>query len=660
MISESTLDLINREIDGETTPEESARVEALLTSDVEARETYESIRGVVDALALLGQEDPPASLAGEIARELRHRSRQPAEDRSSPLRSDSEGAVGSLFHAPDQPSDLPAVLPFDSGYKTSPHRITKERPMNNRKRIGILGGFATVAAALALFFFNWPPEPKDNQAASGAIGAVQKHREQQISSSDVILGDEATRRVENVVYADFLGDASKLSNLSAQLNAMISARSDFENKELASKNLANRDLANKNLSSRELASRQLASIETALSSHEVSLEQRMLANADEVLADIEALLENRGSTLQGRELASIETELRNLQLASRTLSNRALASRNLSNKELANRDLASKNLSNQELANRDLAHKNLSNQELQSFHEQLASLTRQLENRGLFARLENAQKSLASAEQEMASLEAKTLGSAADNLAMAQQQFEAFSAYQNRMVANSTPYLEAMVLEHQAIENARRQLADFDAFLASEVQMENKALNHQMDQMENVSGNLASEAERLESRALANMESRMESRNLQARALAGMSEMVQSMNRSLSSRQLQSQELQSIQKQLSSMQEMFAAQESQLEQRMLGQMDAELAAIGSYMESRTQLQAQFANRAMGNRNLGSRSLASFENYLSNVDRALDNRGKLQNRQLDNVSRGLASRVNQIESQIKSLAASSNE
>lgn len=547
--------------------------------------------------------------------------------------------------------------------------------MNTRKRIGILAGFGTVAAALALFFFNWPPEPKDNHSASGAIGAVQKHREQQISSSDVILGNEATRRVENVVYADFLGDASKLSNLSAQLNAMISARSDFENKDLANKNLANRDLANKNLSSRELASRQLASIEAALSSHEVSLEQRMLANTEEVLADIEALLENRGSTLQSRELASMQTELQNLQLASKALSSRALASRNLSNKELANQDLANKNLSNQDLANRDLANKNLSNQdlanrdlanknlssrELQSFSEQLASLTNQLENRGLFARLENVQKSLASAEQEIASLEAKTLGSAAENLAMAQQQLEAFLAYQNRMVASSTSYLEAMVLEHQAIENAQRQLADFDAFLASEVQMENKALNHQMNQLENVSENLASQAESLESRALANMESRMESRSLQARALASMSEMLQSMNRSLSSRQLQSQELQSFQKQLSSMEQMFAAQESQLEQKMLGQMEAELAAIRSFMESRTQLQAQFANRVMSNRNLGSRSLASFESYLSNVDRALDNRAKLQNRQLDNVSRGLASQVNQIESQIKSLAAESDE
>lgn len=645
MISESTLDLINREIDGETTPEESVRVEALMASDAEARETYESIRGVVDALAMLGQEDPPASLAGEIARELRNRSSRPADDRAGTIRSYSDGAVGSLFHAPDQPSDLPAVLPFDSGYKTSPHRITKERPMNTRKRIGILGGFATVAAALALFFFNWPPEPKDNQAASGAIGAVQKHREQQISSSDVILGDEATRRVENVVHADFLGDASRLSNLSAQLNAMISARSDFENQELANKNLANRDLANKNLSSRELASRQLASIEAALSSHEVSLEQRVLANAEEVLADIETLLENRGNSLQSRELASMQTELQNLQLASKALSNR---------------DLANKNLANQELANRDLANKNLSHRELQSFSEQLASLTRELENRGLFARLENVQKSLASAELEMASLEAKTLGSAGENLAMAQQQFEAFSAYQNRMVASSTSYLEAMVLEHQAIEMAQRQLADFDAFLASEVQMENKALNHQMDQMENVSENLASQAENLANRALASMEARLESRKLQARTLASMSEMLQSMNRSLSSRQLQSQELQSLQMQLSSMEQMFAAQESQLEQKMLGQMQAELAAIGSFMESETQLQAQFANRVMSNRTLGSRSLASFESYLSNVNRSLDNRANLKNRQLDNVSRGLASQVNQLETQIKSLAASSNE
>ncbi|MGZ7031213.1 MAG: hypothetical protein ACXVIJ_04510, partial [Thermoanaerobaculia bacterium] len=63
-----------------------------------------------------------------------------------------------------------------------------------------------------------------NEDASGAIGAVQKHHEPQIAQQDVILGDEATRQEQDVLYADFLNDAAKLQDISNDINSRQASR----------------------------------------------------------------------------------------------------------------------------------------------------------------------------------------------------------------------------------------------------------------------------------------------------------------------------------------------------------------------------------------------------------------------------------------------------
>lgn len=614
MTPEEKLDLIHRELDGEVTVEERGQLEALLASDADARAMYESVRAVVQSLSALENEEPPATLASDIIREFRTRGTRSTGTQPTLIAQSSHDAETNLSQPRDQHSDRPAVVPFDNGNHTSTTRTTKERTMNSRKRIGILGGFGAVAAALAVFFFAWPPESKDNHAASGAIGAVQKHREQQITRSDVILGDEASRKEENVVYADFLGDAAKLSNISAQLNSMFMAKSDIGNRELAMKELAN--------------------IEASLANHEIALEQRTLANADQALASIEQLLAARGSDLESRELANVTAQLESMKLNSREMANRVPASQSLDNKSLANRSLENKSLSNRELA---------------VFAQELASMVNQLESRGLFASMENVSKSLESANRDLEnrSLEAKSLDNVKKSLDMAEQQLQAASSLQNRAIGNRDNYLEAMILEHQAIEVASKQLG-------SDSQGE---LNVSA-QLENVASQLESVSSQLESRALANMESRMESRNLEAKSLDQISASLESMKTSLSSRQMESRSLQNIQQELASMEQALSNVESQLEQKMLGQMQAELAAIGSHIESRSQLQSQFS-AALESRKMESRSLGVFQNHLESVSSALESRS-LQNRQLDNVSKTLAVQARELENKSKNLGVRGNE
>jgi hypothetical protein len=93
------------------------------------------------------------------------------------------------------------------------------------KRTKFLLGVGVVAVAVAGTVAFWPPSFLQEQA-SGAIGAVQKHHQVQITPKDVILGDESLRRQENVLYGDFLADASKLKNISVELRSAAAASRD--------------------------------------------------------------------------------------------------------------------------------------------------------------------------------------------------------------------------------------------------------------------------------------------------------------------------------------------------------------------------------------------------------------------------------------------------
>lgn len=92
-------------------------------------------------------------------------------------------------------------------------------PMSAEKRRNALVVFGGVAVVLAVaLVFIAPNFPYRSEDASGAIGAVEKHRAPQIKSSDVVLGDEQTKKEQQILYADFLKDAAALQSISNELS----------------------------------------------------------------------------------------------------------------------------------------------------------------------------------------------------------------------------------------------------------------------------------------------------------------------------------------------------------------------------------------------------------------------------------------------------------
>jgi hypothetical protein len=101
--------------------------------------------------------------------------------------------------------------------------------MSADKRKTILIVFAGLAVVLVAVIAVVSPTFR-SEDASGAIGAVQKHRAPQITKADVILGDEQTRNEQRVQYVDFLHDAAALQNLSANFSTAARTRntSDYD------------------------------------------------------------------------------------------------------------------------------------------------------------------------------------------------------------------------------------------------------------------------------------------------------------------------------------------------------------------------------------------------------------------------------------------------
>jgi hypothetical protein len=108
----------------------------------------------------------------------------------------------------------------------------------NSNRKNVLFVFGALAIVLVAVFVIWRPPALHNEDASGAIAPVQKHHEAQITPQDVVLGDEAAKQEQNVVYGDMLNDSAKLQSISAEFGAMAASRVDNNRVTAASKNLA--------------------------------------------------------------------------------------------------------------------------------------------------------------------------------------------------------------------------------------------------------------------------------------------------------------------------------------------------------------------------------------------------------------------------------------
>ena len=147
---------------------------------------------------------------------------------------------------------------------------------NNRKKV--LAGFGVFAVAVVAAVLIWQPAYR-NEEASGAIGAVEKHRAPQITPSDVILGDEQTRTQQAVLWGDFFQNATKLQSISAAYANAAASRENVANVEAA-------QLAS------ELQNQFAAKMNVALQAMEMNAKQagnnEMAAKASQLLGQLAA------------------------------------------------------------------------------------------------------------------------------------------------------------------------------------------------------------------------------------------------------------------------------------------------------------------------------------------------------------------------------------
>jgi hypothetical protein len=307
-----------------------------------------------------------------------------------------------------------------------------------KKRLSFVLGFGVLALALVAVFSVWPPAVNQDDA-TGAIGAVKKHRQTQIASEDVILGDEAIRHEQKVLYSDYFKDAQTLQNIAADLasDMDLASRADLQSKA---------DLASRNLGTHyaDVQSRYIASMDRALEA------AKNLASRDaDLAAKLTPQLQAIGAQLHAKqELGVMDMEQLNASLAG---------------------------------INRDLASKNLGSFNLDNIERDLAAQVRDLQNRanlGNEAMLEAA-KNIGSISRDLASeadvanrdylgvltLQAESVLDAKNSLGKA----VSIGNFDNLGIVADNLASESFTLESRAINNLESRFAA-DAATASKIQ----------------------------------------------------------------------------------------------------------------------------------------------------------------------------------------------
>jgi hypothetical protein len=220
--------------------------------------------------------------------------------------------------------------------------------MSTQNRKKVLLGFGALAVVVVVALAIWAPSFR-NEDASGAIGAVQKHRAPQITRQDVVLGSEATRQRQNVLYGDFLKDSAKLQSVSALVAARNHKEAASRMKEneielqqrylqraeeaLAAAKAMNREVANAELANEIDAAAALAAKGQQLSEQDMPQLNVKLAHIAEVLNKASAGA--RGMRAARTPLADAVAEVQSHNLAA-ARGNFELAQRELKDQELAN------------------------------------------------------------------------------------------------------------------------------------------------------------------------------------------------------------------------------------------------------------------------------------------------------------------------------------
>lgn len=460
--------------DGEATADELRELEILMAGSPRIRQECTSIRMLAEELDALPAFDGPPSLqrqvveligVGETAEPGRKtREESFRNDRSRPLQ-------GVDFH--HQPSNIRGTI----------------MSQNNRRALFIgIGSIAAAVLVVAIFVApHFPPEK-----ASGAIGVVQKHRAEQITAKDVILGDEKTRREQNIVFADYLNDATKLQSISVDLAAMSMASTD-------------QTAAN------------LQNIQQQLAGHRAQLQNRYSENMTAALAAASEALNSLQATIKAEQLAGMRSELDSLGAALRarqTLNHQDMAAFNSRYSEVA-----------EQLQSR-LAARSMTNN-----RAQLAAVTADLQSRNVeTATALNAVSRLQAIDRDLAAR--SDLASAITN----EQQYLGSVAREAETLASASESLEALAANNRlAARDSAQQLGHVVADLASRSrELELAAVTNMNNRMQAESAMAADLAQM--SQMLAATQRDLASRSMEASTLASIEREVANLNSRLQSR----------------------------------------------------------------------------------------------------------------------------
>ena len=330
--------------------------------------------------------------------------------------------------------------------------------MDERKRRNYLIAIGVAVALVGGLLAIWPPPGFRSEDASGAIGAVQKHRAPQINSEDVLLADQSVVNQAKIVFGDSLQDAAKIQGIGASLGSV---------------SLENRGTT-------------LQAAAAMLESHQTDLQQRFELNAREALSAMEALM-SRGGELNAANLENVQADLAAMQSLAATANLEAKGMVEFSNRL---------NHAVSELQSMNLLSRNSGLAAQQQLEAAMA-----LENRG--GNL-NSAAVLEAAEQ---------LGHVADSLNQKE--------FLNASLADRSGHLGAMALESQSLESARADLnaamslenaVQFNAKLAHAADLLGKAAtNLESRAIENLQSRLAAREEL--GAALKAMDASLASRN---------------------------------------------------------------------------------------------------------------------------------------------------
>lgn len=366
-----------------------------------------------------------------------------------------------------------------------------------RKNMLVVFGGVAVVLAVALIFiapnFRYPSED-----ASGAIGAVQKHRQPQIQSSDVVLGNEQVKKDQQIAYVDFLKDAAALNAISAGLESEAQTAD---------------------------ARARMAAAVASLDARQNDLRSRALANAEAAMVEMRKL----GMAEANLEAQDIEAVAAKMQVAVKALEAKAVSNRRLESAEAEVASFAAR-MKNQEALSLDAAER------LENAIDADMAGARIRAQANYFQAMAVESKALAAASSSLAALQAQSLEAKALDA-----RFRAISAD----LSNEAVELEAKALlgmEHSLESHGETMeaLGRMDAQLNAAHSLDSRKLASAEQEYANMSRILKGHAANLQASANLEMKAQLavasehlDSHNLGNRSLAAFSKHLGSLSQSV-------------------------------------------------------------------------------------------------------------------------------